>query len=111
MPLYFSVKASPRKRNVVRVRSLTEQDRNHRERTLTSDSMMSNKGRSRSFTEDDKHREGTNLKKTTVTAHSSHTAAPEETATAEKKVVVVGKCQNVDSVNEAALNIDVGNPR
>lgn len=57
--------------------------------------MMSNKGRSRSFTEDDKHSEGTNLKKTAVTAHSSHTAAPEETATAEKKVVVVGKLVNV----------------
>ncbi|XP_020619470.1 phosphatidylinositol 4-phosphate 5-kinase type-1 alpha-like isoform X2 [Orbicella faveolata] len=89
-----TVKTSPRKRNVGssvnRVRSMTEQDRNQRERTLTGDSMTSDKGRSRSFTEADKNIEGSSLKKIMVTAHSSHTAAaPDETATAEKKVVVV----------------------
>ena len=83
---------------------MTEQDRNHRERTLTSDSMTSDKGRSRSFTEADKNVAGTSLKKVTVSAHSSHrTAAPDETATAEKKVVVVGKCRNVVSLNIAGL--------
>ena len=92
------------------MRSLTEQDRNHRERTLTSDSVTSDKGRSRSFTEADKNIEGTSLKKIVVTAHSSHTAAaPDETAIAEKKVVVVGKCRNVDSVNKSALNTDNNN--
>ena len=96
-----------------RVRSMTEQDRNHRERTLTSDSVTSDKGRSRSFTEADKNVEGTSLKKTMVTAHSGHTAAPDETGTAEKKVVVVGKtkCRNVVSVNKAALNTVDRNPR
>ena len=83
---------------------MTEQDRNHRERSLTSDSMTSDKGRSRSFTEADKNVEGTSLKKITVSAHSSQrAAAPDETATAGKKVVVVGKCRNVDSVNIAGL--------
>ena len=84
---------------------MTEQDRNHRERTLTSDSVTSDKGRSKSFTEADKNVEGTSLKKIMVSAHSSsqRSAAPDETATAEKKVVVVGKCRNVDSVNKAAL--------
>lgn len=90
------VKASPRKRNVGssvnRVRSMTEQDRNHRERTLTSDSVTSDKGRSRSFTEADKNVEGTSLKKIMVSAHGSSqraATAPDDTATAEKKVVVV----------------------
>lgn len=78
---------------------MTDQDRNHRERTLTSDSMTYDKGRSRSFTEADKNIEGTSLKKTIVTAHSSHTAPPDDTATADKKVIVVGKYRNVDSVN------------
>lgn len=97
---------------------MTEQDRNQRERTLTGDSMTSDKGRSRSFTEADKNIEGSSLKKIMVTAHSSHTAAaPDETGTAEKKVVVVGKYRNVDSVNKASLNsttnnvTDVRNPR
>ena len=85
---------------------MTEQDRNHRERTLTSDSVTSDKGRSRSFTEADKNVEGTSLKKIMVSAHGSSqraATAPDDTATAEKKVVVVGKCPTVDSVNKAAL--------
>lgn len=92
------------------MRSLTEQDRNHRERTLTSGSTTSDKGRSRSFTEADKNIEGTSLKKAMVTAHSSHTAAAaDETTTAEKKVVVVGKCRNVDSVNKYYYDYDTNN--
>lgn len=77
---------------------MTEHDRTHRERTLTSDSMTSDKGRPRSFTEADKNNaERSNLRKTTGTAHGSQTA-PEDTAAAtDKKVVVVGKCRNIES--------------
>lgn len=76
---------------------MTEHDRSHRERTLTGDSMTSDRGRPRSFTEADKNSEKTNLKKTIGTAHGSSQTAPEDTAAAaaatDKKVVLVGKCR------------------
>ncbi|XP_078360623.1 phosphatidylinositol 4-phosphate 5-kinase type-1 alpha-like isoform X3 [Oculina patagonica] len=84
-----TVKTSPRKRNVGgsvnRARSMTEHDRTHRERTLTSDSMTSDKGRPRSFTEADKNNtERSNHRKT-----GSQTAPEDATAATDKKVVVV----------------------
>ena len=86
----LSVKASPRKRNVGgsvnRVRSMTEQDRSQRERTLTSESVTSDKGRPRSFSGSDKQ---TSIRKPVVTTYDNHTAS-EDTNT-EKKVVLVGK--------------------
>ena len=77
--------------SVNRVRSMTEHDRSHRERTLTSDSYTSDKTRPRSFTEADKHIERISLKKPLITAHASQTAS-EDAAVTDKKVVVVGKC-------------------
>lgn len=79
---------------------MTEQDRTHRERTLTGDSITSDKdkGRTRSFTEADKYVEKTNLIKTIGTTQGSQTAPDDNAAAAtEKKVVVVGKCQNIES--------------
>ncbi|CAH3154672.1 unnamed protein product [Porites lobata] len=82
-------KASPRKRNVGatalnRVRSMTEQDRAQRERTLTSDSVTSDKGKARSFTEADKNHEKTAFKRP-----SQDKRRPSEDNNLEKKVVVV----------------------
>ena len=87
---------------------MTEQDRTtHRERTLTSDSMTSDKGRPRSFTEADENTERINLKRTTATTHESSQTVPEDTAAVatDKKVVVVGKCRNIeiDFGNEAVV--------
>lgn len=86
----LSAKISPRKRNVGssvnRVRSMTEHDRTQRERTLTSESITSDKGRPRSFSGSDKQ---TSVKRPAVTTDDSHTAS-EDTNT-EKKVVLIGK--------------------
>lgn len=85
-----AAKASPRKRtaggSVHRVRSVSENDRTNRERTFTSDSNTSDKGRSRSFTEADKPVEKTSLKKTLSSGNGGQTAG--ESAT-DKRVVVV----------------------
>jgi len=84
-------KASPRKRNaggaVNRARSMTEQDRAHRERTLTSESAASDKGRTRSFTGSDKNIDKTNIRRPAAITPDSQTAS-EDTST-EKKVVLV----------------------
>lgn len=62
---------------------MTEQDRAQQERTLTSDSVTSDKGKARSFTEADKNHEKTAFKRP-----SQDKRRPSE----DKKVVVVGKC-------------------
>lgn len=66
---------------------MTEQDRAQRERTLTSDSVTSDKGKARSFTEADKNHEKTAFKRP-----SQDKRRPSEDINLEKKVVVVGKC-------------------
>jgi len=72
---------------------MTEQDRAHRERTLTSESAASDKGRTRSFTGSDKNIDKTNIRRPAAITPDSQTAS-EDTST-EKKVVLVGKYCNV----------------
>lgn len=66
---------------------MTEHDRTHRERTLTSESSTSDKGRPKSFTESDKNVEKISIKRPAQDTQ----AASEDNSNTEKKVVLVGE--------------------
>lgn len=104
-----ATKASPRKRSantsyVNRARSITEQDRTERERTLTNESNTSDKARPRSLSGSaDKRVDRPSLKKQAlVAADEAHTAS-EDTAP-EKRVVLIEPKEAAGSSRVEELN-------